>query len=155
MTRPALHEMFVRLGRRGFCAYCSCGWGSPYDWSKAATDQALASHAAAHAAVKRHVLTLLACATLAIAAVVGAGCASAVRAAPDADTALPSCASEGCGDGQNLSCTRDKVDGAELGDRCGCPQPDGAIVACLRAQLPDAGADANADADADAKGPQP
>jgi hypothetical protein len=82
--------------------------------------------------VTRVYRALLACAVLASAA-----CTSSRDALPDAATALPSCASEGCGD-ENLLCTSTH--------RCRCPKPDGQIVEC-EALPPDAGAETDAPAD--------
>ena len=47
----ATHETFIRLGRRGFYAYCSCGWMTHYSWDKTSADRAMADHDAAHVAL--------------------------------------------------------------------------------------------------------
>jgi hypothetical protein len=142
MTRPDPHETLIRLGRHGFCAYCSCGWATPYSWSKANADQARADHEAQRVAasppppaIRRHFLALLACAALVVTTIAGAACTSPARATSDAGPP-PTCTSVGCGD-EDLYCTR--------AGRCTCPQPSGDVVECERpatppddAQLPDA-----------------
>ena len=80
---------------------------------------------------------LLTCVALASTA-----CTSSRDALPDAATALPSCASEGCGD-ENLLCTSTR--------RCRCPRPDGQVVEC-EALSSDAGTETDAPADVNASG---
>ena len=80
---------------------------------------------------------LLTCVALASTA-----CTSSRDALPDAATALPSCASEGCGD-ENLLCTSTR--------RCRCPRPDGQVVEC-EALPSDAGTETDAPADVNASG---